>query len=100
MYFVARLPEEQLLSWGWRIPFLTGFLLVAIGMIIRLGVAESSEFTEMKEANAVQRNPISKVFKKMPGRVIIGVGLQSSVMVLFYLVTTYMLAMATDRYPF
>lgn len=98
MYFVTLLPEEQLFSWGWRIPFLAGFVLVVIGMMIRLGVEESSEFKELKETDEIQRNPISTVFKKMPLRVVIGVGLQSSVMVLFYLVTTYMLAMATDRY--
>jgi MFS transporter, MHS family, shikimate and dehydroshikimate transport protein len=98
MYFVARLPSEQLLAWGWRIPFLAGFVLVIIGMIIRLGVEESSEFKEVKQTGQVKGHPIATVVKRMPGRVFIGIGLQASVIVLFYLITTYMLSMAVDRH--
>ncbi|MFZ3415161.1 MFS transporter [Arthrobacter sp. 3Tela_A] len=98
MYFVARLPSEDLLSWGWRIPFLVGFVLVIIGMLIRLGVEESPEFTEVKKAADVKNNPIGTVLKRMPVQVLIGIGLQASVIVLFYLITTYMLSMAADRH--
>lgn len=98
MYFVAKLPSDQLLAWGWRIPFLAGFVLVIIGMIIRVGVQESKEFQELKEASAVKTNPILTVIKRMPARVLIGIGLQASVIVLFYLITTYMLSMATQRH--
>ena len=98
MYFVARLPSEQLLSWGWRIPFLAGFVLVIIGMVIRLGVQESSEFQELKETNEVKGNPVATVIKRMPTRLLVGIGLQASVIVLFYLITTYMLSMATERH--
>ncbi|MDR7083359.1 MFS family permease [Arthrobacter ginsengisoli] len=98
MYFVAKLPSDQLLAWGWRIPFLAGFVLVIIGMIIRVGVQESQEFQELKEASAVKTNPIATVIKRMPARVLVGIGLQASVIVLFYLITTYMLSMATQRH--
>lgn len=100
MYFVARMPDDQLLSWGWRIPFLAGFVLVVIGMIIRLGVSESSEFTEVKKTGAVANNPIATVLRTMPGKVAAGIGLQASVIVLFYLITTYMLTMATNIHGF
>jgi MHS family shikimate/dehydroshikimate transporter-like MFS transporter len=100
MYFVARMPEDQLMSWGWRIPFLAGFVLVVIGMIIRLGVEESSEFTEVKETAAVVKHPIVEVIRTMPGKVLAGIGLQASVIVLFYLITTYMLTMATNIHGF
>lgn len=98
MYFVARLPEEDLFSWGWRIPFLTGFVLVAIGMVIRLGVAESAEFEAAKDSDAIATNPVSTLLKQFPGRLLIGITLQASVLVLFYLVTTYMLTLAVDRH--
>ena len=32
---VSRLPEDQLLSWGWRIPFWLSVVVVAVGYIIR-----------------------------------------------------------------
>lgn len=100
MYFVARMPHDQLMSWGWRIPFLAGFVLVLIGMAIRLGVAESSEFAAVKDSGTVKGYPIIDVLRGMPGRVAAGIGLQSSVIVLFYLITTYMLTMATNIHGF
>ncbi|MGE2716564.1 MFS transporter [Mycolicibacterium litorale] len=100
MYFVSRLPNEDLMSWGWRIPFLAGFVLVLIGMVIRLGVAETSEFTAVKRSGAVKQMPILDVIRRMPGKVLAGIGLQASVIVLFYLVTTYMLTMATNAHGF
>ena len=36
----ATLTDEQFLEWGWRVPFLASVLLIAIGMWIRLAVAE------------------------------------------------------------
>jgi MFS family permease len=38
---VTRLPEEDLMSWGWRLPFLASSLLLLVGLAIRLGVNES-----------------------------------------------------------
>src|SRR5699024_5841541 len=35
---VSSLPDEQFLVWGWRIPFLVAFVLMGIGMYIRLKV--------------------------------------------------------------
>ncbi|WP_280460207.1 MFS transporter [Nocardia carnea] len=100
MFFVARMPEDQLMTWGWRIPFLAGFVLVLIGMVIRLGVNESGEFAAVKETGAVKGYPILDVLRRMPGRVLAGIGLQASVIVLFYLITTYMLTMATGSHGY
>ncbi len=69
-------------------------------MIIRLGVEESSEFTEAKQTGEVTSHPILTVLRTMPGRVLAGIGLQASVIVLFYLITTYMLTMATNIHGF
>ncbi len=34
---VTRLPEEELMSWGWRVPFLASALLLLVGLAIRWG---------------------------------------------------------------
>lgn len=44
MSAVANLPEAQMLSWGWRIPFLASIALLGVGWYIRAKVAESPEF--------------------------------------------------------
>lgn len=62
---VTLLPEEQLLSWGWRLPFLFSAVLIGVGLWIRLGVSESPAFKEAQaQAKAqakTQRAPLFQV---------------------------------------
>lgn len=98
MYSVAQLPTEDLMSWGWRIPFLSGFVLVLFGVIIRMKVSEPETFKKAKKSQKTHQNPIGEVFRTKSLQLLVGVGLQASVLVLFYLITTYMLSMANQRY--
>ena len=41
----AWLPE----SWGWRVPFLLSFVLVGVGLFIRLRIMETPAFLQVKE---------------------------------------------------
>lgn len=92
---VATLPDEQLFSWGWRIPFIAGFVLVAIGLFIRLGVEESGQFKELKESDQTARLPIGEVFVRAWRGLLLGVTLQASVNVVFYIISVYFLTYAT-----
>lgn len=40
----SALPNAQFLAWGWRVPFLLSFLLLGVGMFVRLKVSESPIF--------------------------------------------------------
>ncbi len=54
----AALPNEQFLAWGWRVPFLLSFVLLGVGMFVRLKVSESPIFKaalEQEKAEAGQR---------------------------------------------
>jgi MFS family permease len=42
--------SAQFESWGWRVPFVLSFVLVAIGFYIRLKVDETPAFVEMRRA--------------------------------------------------
>ncbi|WP_177328880.1 MFS transporter [Amycolatopsis australiensis] len=66
---VARLPEADLLAWGWRIPFLVSVLLVVAGLVIRLGLRESPEFADVKGSGAVHRLPLVDVLRRCGGTV-------------------------------
>jgi MFS family permease len=59
---VAQLPEDQLLSWGWRIPFLLSAVVVVIGFIIRRKLDETPAFLEEQKQNAVPRMPLAVLF--------------------------------------
>ncbi|GGG47496.1 MFS transporter [Kocuria dechangensis] len=60
---VTLLPDEQMLAWGWRIPFLLSAVLVIVGMIIRLKIAESPEFRTVKAEGRAVDVPIIAVLK-------------------------------------
>lgn len=58
---LSMLSEEQLLSWGWRIPFLLSAVMVVITWMIRRGVDESPEFKASKAER--QHLPIADLLR-------------------------------------
>ncbi len=55
--------EQQFLAWGWRVPFLLSIVLIVVGMLIRLGVAESPVFTEVTTGEEQVRLPLVDMFR-------------------------------------
>ena len=54
----ATLSEADFYAWGWRIPFVCGFLLGPIGYYLRKKVAETPAFERAVETRAVERAPL------------------------------------------
>lgn len=46
---VSRLPQDDFLSWGWRLPFIGAAVLVLFGLWMRLGIEESPVFVEQRK---------------------------------------------------
>jgi MFS family permease len=67
---VALLPDDQLFSWGWRIPFLLSILVTAIGFYMRRRLDETPIFEEIKEEREIKRIPIVEVFRTQPLQVL------------------------------
>src|SRR5882757_2934349 len=64
---VTLLPREDLMSWGWRLPFLASFLLIMVGIYVRLKITETPVFTEAVLARGkVERNPAMEALKRHP----------------------------------
>ena len=62
----SALPNDQFLAWGWRVPFLLSFVLLGVGMFVRLKVSESPIFKaaleeeKMEQARAAQLSEAKK----------------------------------------
>jgi len=55
-------PEFE--TWGWRIPFLLSIVLLAVSVYIRLQLAESPVFLEMKAEGRQSRAPLTESFAR------------------------------------
>ena len=53
---VQQLPEDDFVSWGWRVPFLVSIVLVFVGLFIRLRIMESPVFAQIKETRRLVKN--------------------------------------------
>jgi MFS family permease len=56
---VSLLPREDLMSWGWRLPFLASFLLILVGIYVRLGfprrLSSRKRWSRAARSNAIRR---------------------------------------------
>jgi MFS family permease len=60
---VQLLPEDELLSWGWRLIFLSSIVVTVFAMVIRRTLKESPVFRAVKARAQEARAPVRDVFK-------------------------------------
>ena len=60
---VAALPEDALLSWGWRVPFWASALVVVVGYVIRRRLDETPVFERQVATEGVARMPVVDLFR-------------------------------------
>ncbi|EJK88076.1 nitrate/nitrite transporter [Rhizobium sp. AP16] len=68
----SSMSSEDLLAWGWRVPFLASILLVAVGAYVRLNTAETPSFAKVKKEDATAKMPFLELFKKSWKTVVLG----------------------------
>jgi metabolite-proton symporter len=88
--------QEEFLAGAWRIPFLLSFILVAIGLFIRLQVEEPRAFARVKESRSEARMPIIDAIRTHPRGVLIAFGARFAENGFFYIYTTFVLAYAVQ----
>ncbi|MGV0833281.1 MFS transporter [Empedobacter brevis] len=85
------LTEEQLLSWGWRIPFVIGAILSVIALYLRKSLHETEAFEKNNDsAEEKENNGSIKQLLKYPKSILTVVGLTMGGTLAFYTYTTYM----------
>ena len=96
-FAVSQLDPEQFLSWGWRLPFLFSAVLVVVGLVIRLSIAESPEFEKVREAAVEVKMPIAEAFRRHPREIFLVAGTYLSQGVLAYICMSYLVSFATTQ---
>ncbi|CEJ11810.1 MFS transporter [Phreatobacter sp. AB_2022a] len=54
----STLSKEQMIDWGWRIPFIMGFVLAPIGLYLRSRVSETPAFHKTVDRQQVASSPV------------------------------------------
>ena len=71
---VTLLPKEDFVAWGWRIPFLLSAILVALGLYIRVSVAETPVFAEVAERRKPLKAPVVDAIRRHPRSFLVVIG--------------------------
>jgi len=94
---VAKLPEADFVSYGWRIPFLVSILLLGIGTFIRSKVPETPVFEAMKQSEALSANPVGEAVTGNTRTFLIAVGLKLSEVSWVYMLSVFVVGYATTK---
>jgi MFS family permease len=70
----ATLAPADMLAWGWRVPFLLAFPLLAVSLYLRLAIDETPLFKNLVATDKRERIPVLAVFRKHPVGIIVAIG--------------------------
>ncbi|MFE0511594.1 MFS transporter [Streptomyces sp. NPDC058964] len=90
----ATLSDTEFARWGWRVPFWAAGALAVAGLWLRSSLAESPRFLEIEDHARV---PLAKVVRHHWRLVLLTAGALAVGYAVFYTVTTWSLAYATER---
>jgi MFS family permease len=85
------LTPEQFQSWGWRLPFLGSFLLVGVGLWIRLKLTETPAFAAAAHEAPPPHVPLAELLRTHLKETISGTFAVVACFALFYLTTAFAL---------
>ncbi|MET7651175.1 MFS transporter [Streptomyces sp. NPDC005486] len=88
------LTETQFTRWGWRVPFWAAGALAVLGLWLRSSLPESPRFLEIDDHARV---PLAEVVRDHWRLVLLTAGALAVGYAIFYAVTTWSLAYATER---
>lgn len=89
---VQQLPKDQLLSWGWRLPFLASAVLILVGLYVRSRLEESPEFEQVSRAEGVPSFPLKETLRRSLRAVLVGIFAQAGTNIPFYVASVFVLS--------
>jgi MHS family proline/betaine transporter-like MFS transporter len=91
---------EQLISWGWRIPFLVAAPLGLVGLYLRLRMEESPVFEALRETGKLEKTPIREALKASKKPLLIIVGWSMTNATAAYIMSTYLVGNMASKISF
>jgi MFS transporter, MHS family, shikimate and dehydroshikimate transport protein len=93
----SAMPEEDFLTWGWRVPFLLSIVLILFGFYIRAKVSETPVFAEIAAKNKAARSPVIEAVKRHPREFVVVIGARLAENGLGYLFPVFALSYMTQQ---
>ena len=100
LWISTHLGSRELLSWGWRVPFLASAVLVLVGLYVRLQLVETPQFRRAIERGEQVRVPLLAVLSRHPRELLLGTLGTVTTFLVFYLMTVFGLTWATTALGF
>lgn len=91
---VAALPDDQLLSWGWRVPFWLSLAVTAVAYVLRRQLQEPEVFHELQEHHETAKAPVVELFRDH-WRTVVRIAVCASFAMINTIVNVFALAYAT-----
>jgi MFS family permease len=91
------LSDAEFRAWGWRIPFLASVVLIAIGLYVRVSLAETPVFRELAARQQIVRVPVRELLRHHTGALLLAAAPTALGFTMLYLVTVYGLAYGTTQ---
>jgi len=88
---------ETFTNWGWRVPFLIGFVLGPIGYYLRTKVEETPAFERTVAKQEVSRSPLRRSLTEYPGPVLAAFGVSIIGCVLNYVFLIFVPSFAQQQ---
>ena len=87
----SALPQDVMVAWGWRVPFLLSAVLVIVGLVVRERMSETPVFQKAVKEDRVVKSPLKELTKYWK-QVVLGTCAMGITYTLFYLLGTWSLA--------
>ncbi len=82
--------DETFVAWGWRVPFLLSFLLVVVGLWIRVKIEETPVFAKEVKSYGTSSFPFVEAFKHQWKQILLGAGAMVTAFSFGYMGVSYM----------
>lgn len=86
----SALSGEEIINWGWRIPFIFGIVVGGVGLYLRFGIEETPIFKSLENRGGVVKAPIVEALTKYRREILITIGTTWAGSATFYIIFVYM----------